>query len=134
VTVTAGVGLQYEIISGPVTRPLQPSPVFTLLPAGVYGVRVFNDCGAGPVVTHTLLSNAAQLTISPVTFPERELPTCSSIFVKNMITSSPSTAIAYPLSLHYTVYPPNGGAPVTFDTNIPSGDVHLTETVLEIPF
>ncbi len=45
VNVINGVGIQYEILSGPITRPLQSSSVFTALPGGLYTVRVFDNCG-----------------------------------------------------------------------------------------
>ncbi len=34
----------YEIIAGPVLKPLQSSPIFSGLPVGTYDVRVFDDC------------------------------------------------------------------------------------------
>ncbi len=34
----------YELFQGPVTRPVQSSPVFPGLPIGVYDIRLFDDC------------------------------------------------------------------------------------------
>lgn len=47
ITTIAGGGqppYTYEIFNGPVTRPLQSSPVFTGLISGTYDIRVFDDC------------------------------------------------------------------------------------------
>ena len=58
-TVTQGVATGYEILSGPVIRPLQTSPVFDLLPPGNYQIRVFNNCGEGVVQNFTLIGYTA---------------------------------------------------------------------------
>lgn len=106
VTVTNGIGAQYEIISGPVVRPIQNAPIFTSLPGGVYQVRVYNNCGDATVITHTLLTVFSNLTVSTVSFPNPELPTCNSIEVSNLNSSNAS--INYPLILNYTIHFPNG--------------------------
>ncbi len=55
ITTLSGIASQYEIISGPVIRPLQDSNIFTDLPAGMYNIRVFNNCGQALVTTYTLV-------------------------------------------------------------------------------
>jgi hypothetical protein len=87
VVITNGIGSQYEIISGPATRPLQSSPNFTMLPSGVYQVRVYDNCGDATVVTHTLLSSASSITIGPVNFPQKELSACNLIKVSNPLNA-----------------------------------------------
>ncbi|HPJ11699.1 MAG TPA: hypothetical protein PLS51_13790, partial [Flavobacterium sp.] len=49
VNATQGNPVSYEIISGPVTFPPQPSNVFSGLPPGDYVVRVNDNCGDGVV-------------------------------------------------------------------------------------
>jgi hypothetical protein len=44
VVVLEGNPTLYEIIAGPVTRPLQTSNEFTNLGSGTYSIRVFDDC------------------------------------------------------------------------------------------
>ena len=59
VTTTQGVPVNYQIISAPaafgtVPSALQPSNVFTNLPAGVYQVRVYDSCGLYNTITATI--------------------------------------------------------------------------------
>jgi gliding motility-associated-like protein len=133
VTVTQGIGAQYEIISGPVIRPLQSSPLFTQLPGGVYVVRAFNVCGDGTVITHTVISDAAQIDIAPPVFPNRQLTACDLIVASNTLTSG-DNVIAYPLTLNYTVYFPNGTISQTYTVNVPSGSADEYVAQIEIPF
>jgi hypothetical protein len=134
ISVTSGTGAQYEIISGPVIRPVQNTPLFGTLPAGVYEVRVFDTCGQGWVTTHTLLSDAVQINIGPVDFPEKELPTCGTISVSNMLTPSANDDLTYPIDAEYTIFPPDGSAPIVITQIIATGqpDGHEIRTV--IPF
>lgn len=133
VNITAGIGVQYEIISGPVIRPLQSSPTFTMLPGGVYEVRAFDNCGEGTVITHTILSAPADITIGPVGFTDPMLPTCNSIYVTNMLTAGNNQTINYPLHLSYLVHLPGGGTQTVTDIVTTSGPaLHEAETI--IPF
>lgn len=133
VTINAGIGVQYEIISGPVVRPLQPSTIFTGLPGGVYEVRAFDNCGEGTVITHTILSAPSDITISPVGFPDAQLPTCNSIMVTNILTAGPNQTISYPLSLSYLVHFPNGTTQ-TITQIVTNGAPGTHEATTEIPF
>ncbi len=133
VNILSGTGAQYEIISGPETRPLQSSPVFTGLAPGVYLIRAFDDCGNGPVQTHTLISNPVDLEISNVSFPSMELPSCNEIVVANSIQATPNDDIPFPLTINYIVYPPNNGAPLNFSQTV-SGSGGVYEAAQIIPF
>ncbi|MEC4005790.1 T9SS type B sorting domain-containing protein [Flavobacterium sp. SUN052] len=133
VTITNGIGSQYEIISGPVTRPIQSSPQFTMLPSGVYQVRVYDNCGDATVITHTLQSSASIVTIGPVGFPNPELPSCNTIDVANLLSVAANQTLSYPLELTYTITPPSGSNQV-ITTIITSGDATSQLAEMEIPF
>lgn len=133
VNITSGIGAQYELISGPITRPLQSSPFFDLLPPGVYQIRVYDTCGDANVITHTVLSSSLNLTIGPVSFPSLQLPSCTSIYVANTITAGNSQTIRYPLTLNYLVHFPNGSTQ-TYNQTVNSGLPNQHITSIEIPF
>lgn len=130
VNVTSGTAVSYEIISGPVTTPLQFTNVFSNLPVGVYQIRVFDSCGEGVVQTYTLQQALVSLIIDPVTFSTGPLPSCNTIYVNNFFGVTTGAVIAFPLTFEYTVYPPASGTPVVFTQVMNSGDT-VTQ---EIPF
>lgn len=134
VTTLSGTAAAFEIISGPVSRPLQPDNTFTELPAGFYKIRVYDGCGAGQVVEYNLLSNESVLDISNTVLPDTELPGCELITIKHTITHTSWAGIVFPLTAEITVYPPDGSPPLNYTVNIPTGnpDSHPIEQV--IPF
>ncbi|OYQ36887.1 hypothetical protein CHU92_09045 [Flavobacterium cyanobacteriorum] len=121
ITVTQGTGVGYEIISGPVTRPLQTSNIFTNLPAGTYNFRVFNECGVGVVTTYQLVLNEAVLSISDPSFSQTSSGDCNFINVVNTVAVSGGAGISYPLFIQYTINLPGGVPPLIINRNIPSG-------------
>lgn len=139
VTVTSGTATGYEIISGPITRPLQTSNVFTNLVAGNYLVRVHDACGNAASRSHSLvvpayLSNGLSILTSE--FPDPELPDCGMIKIGHFIRILPNYYVAYPLTFRYTVYPSGGGAPIVV-TSVVNGSsgVHAGGTIPAIdPF
>ena len=133
VNITNGIGSQYEIIAGPITKPLQNSPFFDQLPPGVYQIRVYDSCGDASVVTHTVLSTTPNLTIGSVTFPSLQLPTCNSILVANALTAGPNQTIRYPLALTYVVHFPNG-LTQNFTETVANGMPGQHIASIEIPF
>ena len=134
VIVAGGSPVSFEILSGPVTLPPQPSPFFDLLPAGIYVIRVFDNCGEATVVTHTVISDATQVTAGNAAFPDLELPSCNTITAENTLTPSTGNTLSYPLFLEYTVHPPGGGLPVTFNQTISSGSPNNQTVSMVIPF
>jgi gliding motility-associated-like protein len=120
VSVTQGTAVSYEIISGPVIRPLQASPLFDLLPAGSYQVRVFDNCGEGVVQNYVVVGYTAFFNIQPVGNTNPELPSCNTIQVINSLLVPAGNIIAYPLSLEYTIFPPSG-SPVIITQTMPGG-------------
>jgi gliding motility-associated-like protein len=123
---------QCEILSGPVTRPLQTSTVFANLPEGTYNVRAFNDCGVGTVRTYTVTLVASVLTISNATYPDDFNTRCDSITVSNKITPTSGT-ISYPLTVRHTLSTMDiGGNSIVREQVIPSGaeDLAIVSRVL----
>ncbi|MES2746823.1 MAG: T9SS type B sorting domain-containing protein [Bacteroidota bacterium] len=132
VNVTSGIGDQYEIIAGPVTRPLQPSPLFTMLPGGLYTVRVFDNCGDANVIAHTVSSGNATITIGPGGFAP-VLPACNMLSVYHLLTAMPNQSLQYPLQITFTVHAPNGTSQIITNT-LTSGLSTDQEALAQIPF
>ncbi|MBF00833.1 MAG: hypothetical protein CMP77_12770 [Flavobacterium sp.] len=108
ITTTSGMAAEYEIISGPETRPLQTSNVFQDLPEGTYNIRVFDVCGQGVVTTYTLVLEAATPVVSAPQFEDVITTGCTSAIITNTISYPEGVAISYPLTVTYTIYPPDG--------------------------
>ncbi len=122
VNTTSGIGVTYEIFSGPVTFPLQASNTFSGLPVGVYKIRVFDACGSGIVSTFTVTLNLAGLTIGAPVFTNTVPPSCNFTVATNTITAATGTVIGYPLSIQYTVNPPGVGVPIITNAIVNSGN------------
>ena len=133
VSVNSGAGAFYEIIDGPVLLPLQNSPTFIGLVAGVYQVRVFDICGQGLVATHRLFSTVGN-GISLAESAEAVLISCNQIKITNTISADALSAINYPLTLTYTVFPPDGGPPVISTQTYSSGDSVQQQFAVTIPY
>nr|WP_294936999.1 gliding motility-associated C-terminal domain-containing protein [uncultured Flavobacterium sp.] len=134
VNVTQGNPVGYEIISGPMTAPLQASNVFTGLTVGTYVVRVFDNCGDGIVsditLTRPLLPN---VDINQITTDNL---TCSTLDLLIRIASGPpgsQNIMVYPLTMQITVFPPSG-APVIISQTYATGNTGSEELVLQMPF
>lgn len=114
VTTTTGVAVEYEIISGPIIKPLQNSNVFTGLSAGLYDIRVFDVCGEAIVQTFTLeYANPALLyTLIPAT-----LTNCTTVKIGFSFDNVfPTGTIKYPLQVTTVVNPPSSPAITAIST------------------
>lgn len=129
----AGTAVAYEIISGPMTAPLQASNVFTGLSAGLYQVRVFDNCGQGWVTTHTLFASLGT-TFTWAESNQSELVDCNQITIINTLAPDINSAITFPVTITYTVHPPGGGADIVTTTYMASGDVSGQEFTTVIPY
>src|SRR5690606_4395004 len=78
--------------------------------------------------------DATQVTAGSAAFPDLELPSCNTITASNTLTPSTGNILSYPLFLEYTVHPPGGGPPVTFNQTIPSGSINSQMVSMVIPF
>lgn len=133
VNVFSGHPVQYEILSGPVIRPLQPSNIFTMLPAGVYVVRVVDACGDALVQTYTLLNPADSFEIASVHAPNCPLIDCNTIEIATQFNAGPGSAISYPITVEYVVHPPTGPATTTTQT-VASGSPSAQQILTALPF
>ncbi|OIQ21156.1 MAG: hypothetical protein BM557_05235 [Flavobacterium sp. MedPE-SWcel] len=115
ITTTNGEAAQYEIISGPETRPLQTSNVFEGLAEGTYNIRVFDICGQGVVTTYTLVLQTADPVVTVPEYEEVFTGDCDSVTITNTIVYPEGVAISYPLTITYTIHPPEG-APDIIET------------------
>lgn len=134
INVTGGTAIQYEITSGPVTRPLQSSSNFNNLPEGIYQVRAVNQCGDGTVATFTLLTNGPQVVVGAYSIASPVLADCNKITIGHSISSINQVPIPYPLQVKITLYPPGGGAPLVYNSTIASGAADTADHGQEIPF
>ena len=127
VNTTTGTFAQAEIISGPVTRPIQQDNEFNDMPPGTYNIRAFDVCGIGKVKTFTLVLVDNTPSISAAFYPTLEVTSCTTISVANTITVATGT-IVYPLTVEYVVHIPGqpddiitqtytSGAPGTFNVS-----------------
>ncbi len=131
ITTTNGTAAQYEIISGPEIRPLQDSNVFSGLPPGTYNVRVFDICGQGVVTTYTLVLQNANPVVSMPIYEEVITTDCDSAIITNTITYPEGVAISYPLTVIYTIHPPNGDPDIVETQVYNEGAPNLFELVHE---
>lgn len=129
VDITQGNAVSYEIISGPVIKPLQASNIFTELVEGVYVIRVFDACGDAIVQTYTLFSSPGDLDISLVNTVN--LLDCDSAIITQTINSG-GGAISYPVTLQYTLTPPSGSS-IVINQTITSGSGDFINISQEIP-
>ncbi len=133
VSATSGIGASYEIIYGPVTRPLQSSSTFEDLPTGTYNIRAFDECGVGKVKTYTLMVVSSALNISDTSYPDAVSAICDSIRVMNTITASSGT-IGYPLTVESTLSPLSiGGNPIVINQTFTTGDPAALDVVMTVP-
>ncbi len=113
VNVLQGTGVSYEILSGPVTAPPQSSNTFTDLPAGTYVIRVYDSCNNALTKTFTLLLDSNVFTLGPTTLPGI-FTSCDEVDITNVVTPELEGTLAYPITIDYIIFPPDGSTPITF--------------------
>lgn len=122
INILSGNAVSYEIISGPVTVAPQVSNEFSGLPSGTYVIRVSDECEDALSKTYTMSLTTNVLGISAGTLPV-VFDSCESAAITNIITPSPGTEIVYPLTVTYTIHPPDGSPDITttetFETGLP---------------
>lgn len=132
VNVYSGTAVAYEIISGPMIRPLQPSNLFTGLAAGVYEIRVFDTCGEGWVTTHTLLAVSGNF-MSWTESIESETRDCSGTTITNSLDPELNPTLSFPVTIVYTINPATP-SPIVTTTTVTSGDISGEQFVTYIPY
>lgn len=127
ITTITGTAAEYEIISGPEIRPLQTSNIFEGLPPGTYNIRVFDVCGQGLVTTYTLVLESAVPVISMPEYEEVITTDCDSAVISNIISYPEGVTISYPLTVTYTIYPPNGDPEIVITETYEDGESNSFE-------
>ncbi|WP_159800214.1 T9SS type B sorting domain-containing protein [Flavobacterium sp. MK4S-17] len=129
----SGVAASFEIISGPVTRPLQTSNVFENLPSGSYNVRAFDICGVGKVKSYTLSVVNTTLSISDPIYKDSSTDVCDTYQISNKITPSSGT-MTYPLNVKHTLDAMDiSGNPIVFNQTITEGPEEYAEVTVTVP-
>ncbi|MCF6133115.1 gliding motility-associated C-terminal domain-containing protein [Flavobacterium wongokense] len=133
VNVVTGNAVSYELFSGPMIRPLQPSNIFTGLTAGAYQVRVIDACGEAVVQTFTVLRRDTRIAVSLV---NAQVISCTEIRLRvkvETLSAAPVGVIKYPLQVTATTYPQSGSPVVSTQTiNFFSGPTN--QFIQMIPF
>lgn len=132
VDLLSGNPISYEIISGPVTVPLQPSNEFPDLPSGTYIIRVYDECGDALAKTFTMHLATGSLGISPVALPVI-YDSCTTVIVSNKIVPAAGAQIIYPLTVTYAIDPPDGSPNQIVTEIITSGPTDLLELSQTFP-
>lgn len=131
VTVVSGNAQSFEIISGPVTVPLQMDNIFSDLPQGTYVIRVFDDCGNALTKTYTLVLSDVTFTVSAVEQPN-VLNSCEETTINHIITASNGGVLSYPITIDYTISLMDGSASISFSQTYENGaemQLEITDTV-----
>lgn len=118
VTVLSGTAASFEIIAGPVVRPLQSSNTFSNLPSGVYKIRAYDVCGIAKVKNFTLTVTNSILSIGGAFFRETATKACDSTVISNKITPSQGS-ISYPVKVQYRLLP----------MSISGNEIHIDKTI-----
>lgn len=112
VDVTSGIPVSYELLTGPVIRPPQPSNLFSNLPTGNYTVRVFDNCGNAIVNSISLIQIYTPVVINAAQAKSASL-TCQDV-VLEASTNYSNANITFPLTVEFKVYPPNSAPALTY--------------------
>ena len=130
VVILSGNPTLYEILSGPIIRPLQTSNEFTNLISGVYVVRVFDTCNDALSKAYTFVVGNNTLNIGAPVLPDM-YTSCNSAVVKNTISSNTAVPISYPLTVTYTITAPGGGVQNIAQTvnSGPADAVELSQSI-----
>ncbi|MFK7833195.1 MAG: T9SS type B sorting domain-containing protein [Winogradskyella sp.] len=131
INITNGTAELYEIISGPITAPLQTENSFSGLVEGTYVIRVFDSCNNALTKTFTLLIGSTTFTVSN-TIPSGVLDNCTEVTITNVIAAGNGGGLVYPISVNYVIFPPDDSTPLTFEQTYQTGadlELEATETI-----
>ena len=131
VNVLSGNPTLYEIIDGPEIRPVQTSNQFLGLASGTYTIRVFDDCGDALSKAYTFFLGNNDLGISAPFLPS-VYNSCTSVEIKNQVTSASSAPILYPLTIEYTIFAPDGTVAQNFTQILNSGPADVLQLTQNI--
>jgi gliding motility-associated-like protein len=121
VTLVSGTATAYEIISGPVVVPPQPSNTFTGLTNGTYNIRVYDECGQGFVTTYTALFDPQPPVFESPIFQTPDTGDCSTTTLNSSMSYPAGTIISYPLTIQYIIHPSDGSPDIVDTQTFTSG-------------
>ncbi|MUU78333.1 T9SS type B sorting domain-containing protein [Winogradskyella endarachnes] len=127
VNILSGNAESFEIISGPVTVPLQTGNTFTNLPEGTYVIRVYDNCGNALTKTYTYLFNDSVLTVSEIE-QSNVLINCDEVTIYQVISASNGSQLSYPIVVNFTINFSDGNETTSYSQTYDNGP----ETELEI--
>jgi gliding motility-associated-like protein len=130
VDVLEGNPVLYEILSGPVIRPVQSSNVFADLPSGAYIIRVFDTCNDALSKAYTFDLGSNTVSISAPELPNI-YTSCTSLEIQNQIATD-SNALLYPLVVNYTVFAPDGTVDQNYSQTVATGPADLLQLTQQI--
>ncbi len=131
VNVLLGNAVSYEILSGPVTAPPQASNTFSNLLEGIYVIRVYDTCNNALTKTFILRLNNNDLILGPISL-STIFENCNEVAITNIITTENQGTLVFPISVNYTIYPPDGGTPINSSRiydNGPEFELSVTQIV-----
>ncbi|MXN92364.1 T9SS type B sorting domain-containing protein [Flavobacterium sp. Sd200] len=137
VNVTSGTPATYEILDLPTLFPPQASPDFTNVPPGYYGITVTDICGSQVTEYRTIAQGdvfgvgVARKIPGMYLNCEEEVETSLLLIADPEMNMSP---MPYPLTVEYTVHPPDGSADVVIEQVITSGDMWRVEVIQTLPY
>jgi gliding motility-associated-like protein len=132
VTVLTGTAVTYNLYQNNQLLATQTTNEFTNLPAGTYKVRVVDNCGNGVPQVYTLILTPSVLSISP-SYNPTTTSSCTNITVLNSISPSAGSNLAYPITVVYTIYPPNNAPIIITTQSFQSGLPELLELSKDFP-
>lgn len=127
ITTLSGIAESYEIISGPVTVPVQTYNMFSNLPEGTYVIRVYDNCGNALTKTYTLLISNTTYSISDIE-QFNVLDNCDEVLINQVIMASSGSQLLYPIVVNYTINFSDGNETTNYSQTYDNGP----ETELEI--
>ncbi|PHK18701.1 hypothetical protein VF12_39305, partial [Nostoc linckia z15] len=135
VQITSGVAATYEIISGPVSLPVQTTPQFNNVPTGIYGIRVTDICG-NFVDEYTTIAEGIAFEITAASVASTLYPGCGQVETSFWMVSDPlsgdQSPIPYPVTVEYTIH--SGGTNHVIEQTITTGDPWHQEVRQVLPY
>jgi len=132
VNILTGAAKTYLLYQNNQLLVTQTTNKFTNLSAGIYKVRVIDFCDNAVPQVYNLILTPSILSISSSSSP-MIASSCSNITVSNTITPSAGTNLAYPLTVVYTIHPPNNGANIVSSQIFATGPLDLLSLSKDFP-
>lgn len=132
VTVLTGTAAVYELYKANLLLASQSTNEFANLIAGLYKIRVIDNCGYGIPQDFNLILTPSTLSISLATNP-LIATSCNNIKVLNTISPTPGTDLVYPITVVYTIHPPNNAPDIITNQTFINGLPDLLNLSMDFP-